>query len=138
MGEDVDADEEDPDVMSGQVSRQDLARLIRAREELVSRWVTAAVSPPDIVCSQEGHVPIDKAKLLECWQEKVVRGGVFEEGMYDPIVGLQRLGEVRWEEQVCKGCVGVWRDVWEKMRVKLWGQLDLWLGLPEGGDEKQE
>ncbi|KAI0804779.1 hypothetical protein BC629DRAFT_1247449, partial [Irpex lacteus] len=39
MGEDVDADEEDPDVMSGQVSRQDLARLIRAREELVSRWV---------------------------------------------------------------------------------------------------
>ena len=131
LGEDEDADTEDPDVMNAMISRQDLARLIKAREELVSRWIFTAGGPPDLTCGTvTDHPPLDKAKLLNDWQEHV-KSSLFEECIYDPLVGLQRLIDIKWEGLgYCGACVGAWRDVWQAQRVKLWQQLDLWLDLP--------
>ncbi|KAI0086017.1 hypothetical protein BDY19DRAFT_1075426 [Irpex rosettiformis] len=140
LGEDEDADPEDPDVINTQISRQDLARLIKAREELVSRWIVTAGSPPDITCnpdpnSNSANHPPDKAKLLNDWQQHVKRN-LFEECLYDPLVGLRRLGEINWEGMgYCHNCVKLWRDLWTAQGEKLWQQLDLWLGLPTNEEE---
>ncbi|KAI0703484.1 hypothetical protein BC835DRAFT_1319183 [Cytidiella melzeri] len=143
LGEDEDADSDDPDVASTQISRQDLVRLIRAREELVARWILTAGSPPEILCPLAPVEPPSKesakcmqarANLFAHWNE-VVKKGLFEEYLYDPLVGLQRLVEHDWTELgYCRGCVKAWRDSWMAQRVKLWQQLELWLGLPADED----
>jgi hypothetical protein len=146
LGEDEDADTDDPEVARTQISRQDLARLIKTREELVSRWILTAGSPPEILCPLASVDPPNdesarclqaRANNLVNWQE-LVKKTLFEEFLYDPLIGLQRLGEIKWEELgYCEGCVKAWRDSWLAQREKLWRQLDIWLGLPTDEDEEK-
>ncbi|KAI0338828.1 hypothetical protein BDW22DRAFT_1362552 [Trametopsis cervina] len=140
LGEDEDADLQDPDVLGSQISRADLARLIRAREELTARWLWAADSPPDILCplsavdppSDESAKCIQaRAQNLPHWQDTVKKTLLFEECLYDPLHGLERLVQIDWAALgYCQGCVKAWRESWVSQRKKLWQQLDVWLGLP--------
>lgn len=145
LGEDEDADADDPDTARTQIARQDLARLIKTREELVSRWIFTAGSPPDIVCPLASVDPPsdESARCLQArannlvnWHE-AVKKTLFEECLYDPLIGLQRLAEIQWEDLgYCRGCVKAWRDSWLAQKEKLWQQLDIWLGLPADMNEE--
>ena len=139
-GQDEDADLEDPDVARKLIPRQDLVRLIVARDELVDRWCSAAVGPPKIPCSLSGeeHSNEAKAKCLQArnsrhtiWETLVMDSGLFEDGRRDPLHGLQCLIDIDWTASgFCQDCVQAWRASWIAQRQKLWQQLDVWLGLP--------
>ena len=144
LGQDEDADLNDPEVMKKQISRQDLARLIKTREELTARWIWTADKPPEIPCPlPEADPPTDdctkciqaRANNLTHWQDVVKKSLLFEECLYDPLHGLQRLTEVDWPALgYCEGCVKAWKVSWAAQREKLWQQLDVWLDLPTGDD----
>ncbi|CAL1702984.1 unnamed protein product [Somion occarium] len=151
LGQDVeeDADETYEDVENRTISREDLVRLITTRERLHLEWYLIADCPPNrgiLPCplaSLSSEDAEDSAaleardscasatqKALECWDEHVKKSGLFEECMYDPLCGLERLSKVDWEGLgYCDGCVTSWRDDWMRKREKLWQNLDLWLGL---------
>lgn len=125
----------------------DLARLIKTREELASAWARAAALPPDtraLPCPL-AHAPGEDAPAAEdarrcaaahaaflaTWRDEVLNSDLYTEYMNDPVAGLEKLAEVRWEEKgFCQGCVKSWRGLWGKQREKIWANLDLWLGLP--------
>lgn len=66
------------------------------------------------------------------WKQKVKDSGVYEDFMYDPICGLDKLVEMEWERDgFCKGCVKSWRNAWMKKEDKLWENMELWLKLPK-------
>jgi hypothetical protein len=51
--------------------------------------------------------------------------------MYDVLCGLKVLVDRDWKakDKYCDDCMRVRRDAWQKQRVKLWQNLDLWLEL---------
>lgn len=140
LGQDEDADLEDPEVAKKQISRQNLARLIKTREELTARWIWAADKPPEIPCPLSDGDPANeetvkciqaRANNLVHWQDVVKKSLLFEECLYDPLHGLQRLVDVDWAATgYCQRCVKAWKVSWAAQREKLWQQLDVWLGLP--------
>lgn len=148
LGQDEDADLEDPEVAKKQISRQDLARLIRTREELTARWIWSADRPPEVPCPladadppTEEHTKCKQARASNFvnWQDTVKKTLLFEECLYDPLHGLQRLAGADWAAMgYCSGCVNAWKVSWAAQREKLWQQLDVWLGLPDDNDEGEE
>ncbi|KAH9918696.1 hypothetical protein B0H21DRAFT_895581 [Amylocystis lapponica] len=72
-----------------------------------------------------------RAADSERWSTEVVRSAVFDEYMYDPLVGLDRLVDMDWAGMGhCVGCVNARREMWTEKKEKLWAQLDEWLRLP--------
>lgn len=136
LGEDEDADVEDPEVVARQISRQDLVRLIKTREQLISRWIWAANKPFEIPCPlPQTEPPTDeyascKAARAQHWRNDA-NSSLYEDCLYDPILGLQSLASLDWAAMgYCMGCIETWKGSWAAQRVKLWQQLDVWLGLP--------
>lgn len=96
--------------------------------------------PNDADYNDDEDIPENRLELCKdarlefdnIWIQKVKRSGIYEDYMYDPICGLERLCNIDWEEEgFCKGCVRSWKNAWTKKRVKLWGDLDFWLKLPD-------
>ncbi|PSR77822.1 hypothetical protein PHLCEN_2v7694 [Hermanssonia centrifuga] len=72
------------------------------------------------------------ANRLAIWDTHVTKSGIYEECMYDPLCGLERIARLDWEAfGYCKGCVEKRREAWRKTGEKIWGNLDLWLELIE-------
>ncbi len=70
------------------------------------------------------------------WHSKVKTSMLFEDCMYDPICGIERLSKVDWESLgFCEGCVKSWRTSWARQREKLWSNVGLWLGLPDSEEQ---
>lgn len=73
-----------------------------------------------------------RAASVQQWEEKVRRSGLYEDCMYDPLCGLQRIIAIDWAaEGYCPGCVKARRDAWTRTREKIWEHLDLWLRLTQ-------
>lgn len=153
------------------ISRGDLVRLIKLREELHLSWYLAADSYPSAlefscplvlpelpeasgqqaqppstpvgdvppIIALEQNVAREKCqaaheKFASHWDTLVKKSGIFEDCMYDPICGLDRVSKVDWSScGFCDGCVKGWKVSWEKKREKLWSNMNLWLGLSESG-----
>ncbi|KAH9908818.1 uncharacterized protein B0H18DRAFT_1111519, partial [Fomitopsis serialis] len=121
----------------------DLLRLIGARERLESAWLKLACGPPtpsSIPC-ELAKIPADnlnaeqkpalesclaaRGKSVEWWAQHVVQASLFEDGLLDPLTGLQDLIDVDWADVgFCGSCVGARRDMWAEEREKLWNKLD--------------
>ncbi|KIP03251.1 hypothetical protein PHLGIDRAFT_121770 [Phlebiopsis gigantea 11061_1 CR5-6] len=85
-------------------------------------WARRKVSRTDLA----------RAAAAEHWRELVLNSDLYVEYMNDPLEGLERLAELRWEEKgFCGGCVASWRTSWMRQREKIWANLDLWLELPQ-------
>lgn len=147
-------DEEDRNII---ISRTDLIRLIETREKLHLEWFLCADSPPsakDYPCplaappaasaepgrSSPAESEISTAtacaaareNFLTRWIEAVKNSGIYEDHMYDPLCGLDKLAEINWEEEgFCEGCVESWRSAWWGKQEKTWENLELWLNLPK-------
>lgn len=140
LGQDDDGDFEDPEMAEKRVSRGDLIRLIKAREELTSRWVRYIDNPPDIPCPLASEATLSEAgqKCAQAreqnhmnWQDKVKNSDIYHDYLHDPLCGLQQLSEIDFRPLgYCDGCLNAWRDVWSKQRDKWWDQLDVWLAIP--------
>lgn len=139
-----------------QLDKEDLLRLVKAREHLVKDWSTT-ISPPPISkpCAaskaKEGKITKNGLSAQEkdgqtvgcisgdqdlCdlrWL-KLLRSEDFQvyDYLHDPIMGLKYLIETDWEEEgFCKECDELRANTWEKQREKLWQNLDVWLSLRE-------
>ncbi|TFY82251.1 hypothetical protein EWM64_g1753 [Hericium alpestre] len=78
-------------------------------------------------------VAADRAANDAKWSRLVLRGQIFENYLYDPIIGLDQLCEIKWrQEGYCKKCHDARIDAWRRRQKKLWDNLDAWLGLPTG------
>lgn len=115
------------------LSRDDIRRLITAREHLTTAWVLAAATVPNYFkCTA---VRSDGTTSCYCrspttWSRVVHRSGIFEDNLYDPISGFRALMKVNWAGKGLAGeCIKVRLDAWAKQREKLWSNLDLWLEL---------
>jgi len=125
------------------VSYGDLRTLISAREHLAQEWVILASCAPAPLCNSEAHY--DDARI---WDKVVHKKGIFEERMYDPLVGLGVLANLRFQDSPYpEGAeVGVLAVGWKKTnwcaychplmtksflhaRAKIWGKLDIWFGI---------
>ena len=133
------------------IPRDDLISLIKTREQLWGQWYSLADRPPNkngfycplqLVPNPEGDQPAPTPEQLKCasaheksfehWDTQVKTSGIFQEFMYDPLCGLERLSKIEWEKLgYCDGCVKSWRRQWGIDRAKLWGNLDVWLRLTE-------
>lgn len=144
---DDDSDCKSDDNPDGHLGRADILRLVSAREHLQRAWLRIARAPPApsaVPCPLEQIPPaaLDAAQepvLQKCrdarassitqWTTEVTQAALFEEGMYDPLCALERLCEKDWQGMgYCVGCVGARTDVWGEERVRLWKDLDQWLG----------
>lgn len=111
-------------------------------------WLAHARPPPlpsTFPCplaqlADANHDPHTADAMRECarartdaergWLSLLLQTGVFEAGLGDVFVGLQRLADVDWKEMgYCMGCVSERRDAWLEKREKLWRRLDVLLGL---------
>jgi hypothetical protein len=55
--------------------------------------------------------------------------------MNDPLMGLQDLIDIPWEEEgFCEGCVDARTNAWNESRERLWSNVDVWLGLTAAED----
>lgn len=67
------------------------------------------------------------------WQALVFETEIFEDGIYDPISGLENLrgASEGWGRDVwCAACAETHRKDWQRARQKVWNYLDAWLELP--------
>ncbi|THG92728.1 hypothetical protein EW026_g8270 [Hermanssonia centrifuga] len=72
------------------------------------------------------------ANRLAIWDTHITKSGIYEECIYDPLCGLERIARLDWKAfGYCKGCVEKRREAWRKTGEKIWGNLDLWLELIE-------
>ena len=114
--------------------------LFKAREKLVSVWITAAASLPNkfLACCSKSldaractagdpdSVNQVHAKLIP----------VFDQYKWDPVCGFKALMKVPWKEEgFCKECVGRRWRAWEKERKRCWENLDVWFELDEGNEK---
>ncbi|KAH8091783.1 hypothetical protein BXZ70DRAFT_467829 [Cristinia sonorae] len=150
--DDDDDDAEAEDAKNKIISRADLVRLIKTREKLHLEWILGADSPPsleDFPCPisklLDDGAEADAAKKEEAtacaearadfhtlWTEKVKDSGIYEDHMYDPICGIDKLVDIEWEQEgFCRGCALSWETAWRNKQEKIWENLDLWLNLPK-------
>ncbi len=126
------------------LTEDDLRKLIIARERLVSEWVLQAACAPKPICeSAEAH-----GSDASTWARLVHASGLFEESLYDPLVGLSALANVgfsdepydnegdlgmlwvNWtEEKWCPECAEHMEKMFQSARVKNWEKLDIWFEL---------
>ena len=122
----------------------DIGRLIRTREKLCEAWLETLRSACAFPCPNAGKdgdasgqaapnaitCPSNVQKIAG-WHELVYASGLEHEYMYDVLCGLKVLVDRDWkaEDGYCDNCSKMRRDAWEKQRVKLWKNLDLWLDL---------
>ena len=60
------------------------------------------------------------------WTELVHTSRVFAKGMINPLMDLQDLIDIPWEDEVfCVKCVEVKVKEWTDLRRKLWSDLDV-------------
>lgn len=130
------------------LSHADLVRLITTREKLQMAWtllVGTAPSPAAFPCMLQQTTSANTAysthsareRCLEAcrnsaqiWAEWVLDSGLYENWMYDPICGLERLSVLDWENSgYCSACVMTRRQLWARKREEIWDNLDTWLGL---------
>ncbi|KLO17799.1 hypothetical protein SCHPADRAFT_925657 [Schizopora paradoxa] len=124
--------------------QDDVRKLIFARERLLSEWVLNAACAPKPMC-QSGEKHKDDALL---WAKLVHSSGLFEESLYDPLVGLSALANLEFpdepydnegdlgvlgidwvEEKWCPECAPRMEETFKKARTKIWQKLDVWFGL---------
>ena len=130
------------------LSYADILRLVATRERLERAWCNLARAPPApsvVPCPldkipQQNLEPAQRVALEKClaarnnsqqwWMEQVVQAPLFQDGLLDPLFGLQMLIDIEWQEHgFCVECEGARREFWEAEMEKIWGKLDLWLGL---------
>ncbi|KAI0738006.1 hypothetical protein C8Q80DRAFT_1114211 [Daedaleopsis nitida] len=151
---DIATDEDEDNAPRALLAASDMVRLLSAKEALAKEWfalMCAAPLPSTFPCPNAAHandnsVRIDRQKeAQDCakarkadgtqWTARLMQNGVFELGMRDVLLGLERLTEVDWQGVgYCVGCVGERRLAWGDMRERLWKKLDVLLGL-KGEDE---
>lgn len=156
LGQDAsgDDDETQEDIDNHTISREDLVKLIKTREQLCSKWFLNGARPPSrsMFPCPLGPIPVPEEdaglpeppapsvqqqqcaaaweKALQHWDEKVMVSDLYETHLYNPIGGLECLSKIDWESLgYCEGCVKSWREHWMRERVKLWQNLDIWLEL---------
>jgi hypothetical protein len=139
-----------------ELSRADLLRLLHAREQLGLVWAeVAGEAPTNFVCprnmltqvmlkrgdnsstssgNNDGHRCCASAnvdRMHARWAKLVHTTGLYAKGMADPLMGLKELMKIPWMDQegFCKNCVAARMDAWDKVRRKLWVDLDVWLQL---------
>ncbi len=139
-----------------ELSRADLLRLLYAREQLGLEWAeVAGEAPTNFVCPRGTQTQImpkrgdnkstssgnndgrrcyasaNVDRMYARWAKIVHTTGLYTEGMVDPLMGLKKLMKIRWmdDEGFCKECVAARTDAWDKLRRKLWDDLDVWLQL---------
>lgn len=135
-------------VGNARLSHADLVRLVTTREKLSMAWtllVGSAPSPASFPCMLQ-HTTASNAAYstntarercaaactnsAAIWAEWVLDSGLFENWMYDPICGLERLSILDWENSgYCSSCVMTRRQLWSRKREEIWENLDTWLGL---------
>ena len=110
----------------GVLPHADLLRLLHAREQLCLIWTEAAgQAPAGFPC-----LPVSEDRVHTLWTELVHTNGVFAKGMIDPLMDLQDLIEIPWEDEgFCIKCVEVKVKEWTDLRRKLWSDLDVWMEL---------
>jgi hypothetical protein len=107
----------------GALPHADLLHLLRAREQLCLIWAEVAGKAP-------AGFPCLQGRVHTIWTELVHTSGIFAKGMIDPLMGLQKLIDIPWEDRgVCRKCVEVKVKEWTELRRKLWADLDVWMEL---------
>ena len=147
-----DADGPVPDgsriIGNARLSHADIVRLISTREKLQKAWILLAATPPSPTaypCMLQQTTPANAAysthearercasatqNAAALWMEWVLDSGLFENWMYDPVCGLERLSILDWESSgLCSACVMTRRQLWSRKREEIWESLDMWLGL---------
>lgn len=111
------------------LSSADLCRVLHAREELISVWLSITSSTSSIVChGVSPSCPICPKKSI-AWY-KIINS--CRDAVGDAICGLDRLVNTDWEAAgFCDACVERCRaDGLEKKR-ELWCMLDQWFELDQ-------
>jgi hypothetical protein len=130
------------------LSHADMVRLVTTREKLQMAWTLLAGSAPSVssfpcmlqhtnAANSTYSTNTTRERCAEAcknsaaiWAEWVLNSGLFENWMYDPICGLERLSILDWEDSgYCSSCVMTRRQLWSRKREELWDSLDAWLGL---------
>ncbi|EKM50970.1 uncharacterized protein PHACADRAFT_262875 [Phanerochaete carnosa HHB-10118-sp] len=130
------------------LSHADMVRLVTTREKLQMAWtllVGTAPSPAAFPCMLQQTTSANTAysthaarkrcsdacrSSAQIWAEWVLDSGLFENWMYDPVCGLERLSVLDWEHSgFCSACVMTRRQLWARKREEIWDNLDTWLGL---------
>lgn len=122
----------------------DSRTLISAREHLVQEWVLLAACAPARLCNVEEQHHNDPST----WARLVHKKGIFEERMYDPLVGLGVLANIRFQgspypegaevgvlgigwkkSNWCPTCAPLMVKSFMTARQKIWEKLDIWFGI---------
>ncbi|KAL1948037.1 hypothetical protein VTO73DRAFT_12112 [Trametes versicolor] len=141
-------DEDEDNAPPARLAASALLRLVAAKEAMQKEWLAHARAPPlpsAFPCPlarlpDTNDDPRTVDAMRKCasartdaergWLSLLLQTGVFEAGLGDVFVGLQRLADMDWKEMgYCMGCVSERRDAWLEKREKLWRRLDVLLGL---------
>ncbi|KAA1467440.1 hypothetical protein DENSPDRAFT_244712 [Dentipellis sp. KUC8613] len=128
---------------ASQLPHAELMRLIETRQHMLADWIAIAAAPESFNCpTTSTQAPADEAKRCIAadtvandskWSTLVLRGQIFENFLYDPILGMDALIEIDWKKEgYCEACVDARTGAWERRQKKLWENLDVWLGLHGG------
>jgi hypothetical protein len=123
LGQSIATTSSDADAGLPVLAHADLLRLLHAREQLCLIWAeVAGKAPAGFPCLQD--------RVHTIWTELVHTSGIFAKGMIDPLMGLQELIDIPWEDEgLCINCVEVKVRGWTELRRKLWADLDAWMEL---------
>jgi hypothetical protein len=116
------ADEGDDRRKDDILTLTDLRLLVKARTILTEMWHYAIQhhhSSAKASCPHVGRSALPTA---------VFQSGLFQEYQYDPICGLEKLAQARWDV-LPDECMEAQREFWETTREVLWKDLETWFEL---------
>ncbi|KAF9234954.1 hypothetical protein BU15DRAFT_51974 [Melanogaster broomeanus] len=141
----MEVDSEGEEVVEGkeEITRSDERLIERLREHLVLAWAqNTARLDPSFKCPYQAKRGSGKATQIhspkctsmnakrEAWDRLVHESGIYQDYLFDPIAGLQRLLEIDWEaEGWCEECVRMRKEAWSKARQRLWDRVNVWMGV---------
>lgn len=103
--------------------------LVKAREELSSMWLSAAINPVPITphhCTSKLNRQIMVTSL-------VYDSGLLRDYIHDPICGFQALIDLKRGDVggYCEDCADKRRKGWLRAKCIVWDMLGVWLELDE-------
>ncbi|KDQ13245.1 hypothetical protein BOTBODRAFT_56289 [Botryobasidium botryosum FD-172 SS1] len=122
------------------LSRRDIVRFIRLQNFAAQRWRTLTLKAPTYGFLSNGGCH-ERSSCLgvfkKIWHPSVTEAEFSDRGRFDPLLCLQILKDMEWEEQgICSACARDCRERWEYERQRFWDDLDDELGI-RGSNSRQ-
>ncbi|KAI0701089.1 hypothetical protein BC835DRAFT_1325057 [Cytidiella melzeri] len=118
--------------MTDALPRNDILLLALARQHVQDEWFSILREPRGLTgtCTVEVCKTRDRSQAHRVWEKKVLRTALLKFGLTDPLVALQIVGKLDWNQcGYCVHCIASIQRWSAEEQIRVWKLLDQWLRI---------